>query len=145
MNKLTMYEKLEALLGLADPFNRAVRSAHIIWSRRYPEWAAAFFDAHFLKSRVLPSMQEVYPPVAADLALEWVNQFDANQGDKAPLVKALTPVAADFLYLVDSELRFYERELAKMRTILPALGAKVGNVVVAVRDALLPRRRAASV
>ena len=145
MSTLTMYEKLVALLGLADPFSRAVQSAHVIWSRRYPEWEAAFFDTHFLKTRVLPSMQEVYPPAAESLALEWVNQFDANRGDTAPLVQALTPVAADFLYLVDGELRFYEREVAKMREVAPATRAKVSNVLAALRGALTPRRRTASV
>lgn len=142
MYNMSFYQKLVALAGLSDPFEQAIYSAHIIWSRRYPEWEAAFFDAHFLQTRVLGSMQEGYPPSAAALALEWVNQFDTSDAGTEALVDALTPVAADFLYLVDSELRYYVRELDKMRTVVPTLGARFNGALVAMRRAIFPRRRA---
>jgi len=108
------------LWSSSKPIDRAVYSAHRLWAKRYPEWEAAFFDEHFLRTRVLQLLSEKRTIIPTELAQAWVAQFYGVVRREQQLVAELTPVAADFLYFVESELRFFEAE-AQRPTLLQRL------------------------
>lgn len=94
----------------SKPIDRAVYSAHRLWAKRYPEWEAAFFDEHFLRTRVLQLLGEKPTITPMELAQAWIAQFYGVVRREQQLLTELTPVAADFLYFVASELRYFEAE-----------------------------------
>ncbi len=79
---------------------RAVARAYLSWAKRYPGWAAAFFDEHFLAQQLYALGAGDELPLATTLAEAWSKQFHLSQARAATLVSELTPVAADFLCLV---------------------------------------------
>jgi hypothetical protein len=96
---------------------QAVYSAHRLWAKRYPQWEAAFFDEHFLRTRVLPLLRERTTMTPRELAQAWTAQFYRGVQRESKLLVELTPVAADFLYFVEGELRYFEEE-AQRPTVL---------------------------
>ena len=90
---------------------QAVVSAYTIWAKRYPEWEAAFFDEHFLHAHVMPRFSAGEFPSAATLAEAWVIQMGASSDQMAALIAELTPVAADFLYVVQSERCYVDEKV----------------------------------
>ncbi|MEZ4615464.1 MAG: hypothetical protein R2867_08105 [Caldilineaceae bacterium] len=107
---------------------RAVESAYAIWAKRYPEWEANFFDKHFLHIHVLPRFSTGEFPTATTLAEAWVIQMGASGEQAAALTNELTPVAADFLYVVKSERDFVEQTSArKWQAARSIVGLLSGN------------------
>ena len=92
------------------PIKQAVASAHRLWAKRYPQWEAAFFDEHFLHIRVLPLLCEKATMTPRELAQVWTAQFYRGVQREGELLAELTPIAADFLYFVAGELRYFEEE-----------------------------------
>lgn len=82
---------------------QALQSAHAIWTKRYPEWEVTFFDEHFLHHHVIPHFSAGEMPTAQTLAESWVIQLGATGEQATELLAELTPIAADFLYVVKSE------------------------------------------
>lgn len=117
-----MLQQVALPWSTAKPIHRAVYSAHRLWAKRYPEWEAAFFDEHFLRTRVLQLLSEKRTITPTELAQAWVAQFYGVVRREPQLVAELTPVAADFLYFVDSELRYFEAE-AQRPTLIQRLWA----------------------
>ena len=115
---LQMVDKLQATLQSPQRITKqAVESAYAIWAKRYPEWEAAFFDKHFLHTHVIPRFSAGEIPTAATLAEAWVIQLGTNQERMSALTAELTPVAADFLYVVKSERCYMEEQsLRKWQT-----------------------------
>ncbi len=101
------------------PLVRALYSAHRLWAKRYPEWEAAFFDEHFLRTRALPLLREQATITPSALAQAWIAQFHAGLRLEQQLINALTPVAADFLYFVAGELRYFEEEAHRPSALQP--------------------------
>ena len=93
-----------------QPLARAVYSAHRLWAKRYPEWHAAFFDEHFLRTRVLQLLATKASITPQELAQAWVAQFYDGIRREPQLVADLTPIAADFLYFVAGELHYFAEE-----------------------------------
>ena len=93
-----------------QPLARAVYSAHRLWAKRYPEWHAAFFDEHFLRTRVLQLLATKASITPQELAQAWVAQFYDGIRREPQLVAELTPIAADFLYFVAGELHYFAEE-----------------------------------
>ncbi len=105
--------QLSTHLPSRQPINRATYSAYRLWAKRYPQWAAAFFDEQFLRVRVLPLLRAEGMITPTALAQTWVAQFHNGIYREQELVAELTPVAADFLYFVAGELRYFEREASR--------------------------------
>lgn len=99
-----------ALWPVQKPMQRAIYSAHRLWAKRYPQWEAAFFDEHFLRTRVLPLLCEQATITPSALAQAWIAQFHDGIRLERQLIGELTPVAADFLYFVAGELRYFEEQ-----------------------------------
>lgn len=101
----------------AQQRKRALYSAHLIWSKRYPEWSAAFFDAHFLRTRVIPLLVACQNELATVdpviLAQAWADQFPGAENRHPWLIAELTPAAADFLQFVVAEERYFVSEAAR--------------------------------
>jgi hypothetical protein len=101
----------------AQQRKRALHSAHLIWSKRYPEWSAAFFDAHFLRTRVIPLLVACQDELATVdpviLAQAWADQFPGAENRHPRLIAELTPAAADFLQFVVAEERYFVSEAAR--------------------------------
>ncbi len=99
-----------ALVRPQKPIIQALYSAHRLWAKRYPQWAAAFFDEHFLRTRFLPLLDQQATVTPTALAQAWVAQFYGAVRLEQQLVTELTPVAADFLHFLAGELRYFEEE-----------------------------------
>ncbi len=128
---------------------RAIYSAHLIWGKRYPALRAAFFDTHFLRTRVIPLFVEspdanpVLDP--ALLAQLWVDQFPDSAQRRHQLVAQLTPAVADLLRFIEAEQRYFASETlrrqAKLRRFwrqLPLRG--VVRTISTLADRLTRRR-----
>ncbi len=90
-------------------FQRALTRAFAAFAQQYPEWAASHFDHHFLTqgaaSPLIGSLKSTTWPPPADLANAWADQMTWFTREKRQkLVAELTPVASDFLRLLEAEL-----------------------------------------
>lgn len=107
---------------------QSLQSAHAIWTKRYPEWEATFFDAHFLHHHVIPHFSAGEMPTAEMLAELWVTQLGATGEQAVELMAELTPVAVDFLYVVKGEYSFCiertERNWRGLRWVIALLSGQ---------------------
>ncbi|MCH7610988.1 MAG: hypothetical protein IIA89_12705 [Chloroflexi bacterium] len=75
---------------------------------RYPQYAAALFDEHFLANRAAGLLERYItpddPPKSVELAAAWAEQIHMREGTKAALVSELAPVASKFLFVFKTEL-----------------------------------------
>jgi hypothetical protein len=89
--------------------DKALESAQARFRRTYPEWAASFFDEHFVAAHVRPLLTEHLKidilPDPVELADEWSGQlwWRSNRA-RQKRVTELTPAAACFLLWVEGEL-----------------------------------------
>ncbi|MCB0211765.1 MAG: hypothetical protein KDJ52_20670 [Anaerolineae bacterium] len=88
---------------------RAVERAFVAFSQKHPDWAASFFDMHFLTHAGAPVLPYVgqgnSKNTAHALAIAWTRQFAWNNEQKRQtFVDELTPVAGTFLRLLEIEL-----------------------------------------
>ena len=86
---------------------RATVTANAKFELRYPQYAAAFFNEHFVANRA-PGLLERYitcddPPKSVELAAAWAEQIHIREGTKAALVSELAPVASKFLFMFETE------------------------------------------
>ncbi len=92
----------------ARAFTQAIQTVYARWAPRHRHWANAFFDEHFLLHRAAPLLAHyrLGKLGATDslLAQQWADQFRFSVARRAQLVAELTPVAANFLYLLKVEL-----------------------------------------
>jgi hypothetical protein len=91
----------------------ATRHAYRKFEKQYPTWAASLFDEYFLQGSAAPLLdryaQPFNPPTPKELALAWFDQL----GPLAPKsfrrrLNEVSWVAADFLWILEAELRQYE-------------------------------------
>ncbi len=133
----------------AQQVNRAIYSAHLIWGKRYPELREAFFDTHFLRTRVIPLFLEspetnpVLEP--AQLVQLWVDQFPGSAKRRALLIAQLTPAVADLLQFIEAEQRYFASEAALRQAKRQRFWAQVrwpgiAQAVSALADRLTRRR-----
>ena len=87
----------------------AIMRAYANFARRHPDWAAAYFDEHFLFRHIglvlkrNPEMSR--GSLANSLAMEWGRQFRwTDQLKQRRLVDEATAIADDFLQILDDEL-----------------------------------------
>ena len=88
---------------------QAMQRAYARFASRYPEWAAAYFDEHFLSQRVVPLVSHAGRlhglPQPSAVAQAWVDQLAVpNQRRRQQLIAEATPVATDFLRMLRTEL-----------------------------------------
>jgi len=86
-----------------------VQKAYTVFSDRYPVWADELFDEWFL-SHHAASLLERYvtgptPPTAMELAAAWNQQFGGPDKNRKRRIAEMTPVAAEFLHLVEEALQ----------------------------------------
>ena len=111
MNIFTQIQKvliIHSSNGASYSDKLAIRRAYANFARRHPDWAAAYFDEHFLvrhTAMVLkhnPRMSRT--SMALMLATEWSRQFRwANKPRQHRLVIEATAVANSFLQLLEDE------------------------------------------
>ena len=79
------------------------------FEQHHPQWAAAFFDEHFLNTRAAPLLARCLTragsPDASELAVAWANQMSSSEAKRQVRIAELTPVASDFLHWLEAELR----------------------------------------
>jgi hypothetical protein len=90
-------------------FQQAVSRAHSIFAQRYPEWVASHFDEYFLAHDaaflLLRIGQGVASPKPFNLAYVWSYQMPwLEEETRQKMVAELTPIASDFLRLLEAEL-----------------------------------------
>lgn len=90
-------------------YRQAVSRAYSIFAQRYPEWAASHFDEYFLTHDAAFLLarigQGVTSPRPFTLAYVWSYQMTwFKEETRQRLIAELTPVAADFLRLLEAEL-----------------------------------------
>jgi hypothetical protein len=83
----------------------AFENAYRTFTQRYPQWKAALFDEHFLRSRVVNRQAQQID--SQGLADEWAQQFQANQASRNRNIHDLLPAARDFLKLYTHSLCDY--------------------------------------
>ncbi|HEX9925074.1 MAG TPA: hypothetical protein VGD99_20630 [Anaerolineae bacterium] len=88
-------------------FRAAFARAYTRFAHRHEDWVDCFFDEHFLSQTASPVLTRYLKssprPTPAELAALWVEQFPPDNSVKK--YKAiLTPVAADFLKLLETEM-----------------------------------------
>lgn len=88
-------------------FQAAVKRAYLSFVDRYSDWVDSFFDEYFVhqkaKSLLARYLQPLDPPTPTELATLWVDQFPVGHVAQKH-VADLTPVAADFLRLLETEM-----------------------------------------
>jgi hypothetical protein len=94
-------------------FRQAVTRACATIAQQHPEWAAAYFDEHFLTHDAAPLLvrigQGVASPKPLALAIVWSRQMTwFNEETRQELIAELTPIAAEFLRLLEVELHVRE-------------------------------------
>jgi hypothetical protein len=94
-------------------FRQAVSRAYTIFAQRYPEWAASHFDEYFLTHDAAFLLDRIGQGVASPgpfaLAYVWSHQMTwFKEETRQRLIAELTPVASDFLRLLEAELRIRE-------------------------------------
>jgi hypothetical protein len=85
---------------------RAVLNSYSQWRRRFPRWANAGFDEYFLLHNALPILSEMLAGGSTDavrLARLWVAAYGIPTPRRGRAVAAVTPVAAEFLGLLQQE------------------------------------------
>jgi hypothetical protein len=87
----------------------AMRRAYASFANQYPEWAAAYFDQHFLSRRVVPLLSQAGRPYGfpqpSVVAGAWVDQLAIpDEHKRQQLIAEATPVASDFLRMLRTEL-----------------------------------------
>jgi hypothetical protein len=94
-------------------FNQAVSRVYTTFAQKYPQWEASYFDYHFLTHTAAPLLVQVKQ--GADsvqgyaLAEVWSQQMSwYNEKTRQKLIVELTPVATDFLLLLEAEFRIHE-------------------------------------
>ena len=113
MNIGTVFSNWVTKYGRRRTLRRATVNAHAKFAKRYPEYAAALFDEHFLANRAADLLERYItsddPPRSVELARAWADQIQMSKGTKAALVSELTPVASSFLYMFETELMGRDR------------------------------------
>lgn len=94
-------------------FHQAVIRAYATLAQKYPQWAASYFDQHFLTHTAAPLLAQVGQGAASvqgrALADVWSKQMSwYSEGTRQKLIAELTPVATIFLVLLEAELRIHE-------------------------------------
>ena len=90
-------------------FRQAVTRACTAFAQQYPEWAASHFDEYFLTHNAAPLLARMGQGVAAPkpftLAIVWGRQMAwFKEETRQKLITELTPIAAEFLRLLETEL-----------------------------------------
>lgn len=125
---LQMVEQLQAMFQSPERITtQALQSAYAIWAKRYPEWVATFFDEHFLHAHVIPRFSAGQTPTATALAEAWVTQMGTATAQSAKLIDELTPVAADFLYVVQSERCFFQEKADRHWHVVRRIAGVLGS------------------
>ena len=89
-------------------FRQAKTRAYAAFIQKYPRWEEHLFDEHFLTHRaaiILETYLQGHTPDAGALAQAWADQWGWKPEARATHIAELTPVLADFLYLLETELR----------------------------------------
>jgi hypothetical protein len=91
-------------------FQAALTGAYRRFAERYEDWVDCFFDKHFVhrkaKSLLARYLQPFDPPAPNELVTLWVDQFPVDHVAQNYMAD-LTPVAADFLKLLETEMERY--------------------------------------
>jgi len=86
-------------------FYQTLASAYATFAGRYPEWTAVLFDENFLTGKVAPILESyqnsVLAPDPRELANAWADQLWLSKETRRTLLAELTPIAADFLRLLE--------------------------------------------
>lgn len=113
MNIGTVFSNWMAKSGTRRALRRATVNAHAKFAKRYPQYAAALFDEHFLANRAAGLLERYIssddPLRSVELARAWADQIHMRKGTKAALVSELTPVASNFLFIFETELMGRDR------------------------------------
>lgn len=90
-------------------FQAAISRAYDSFARRYPRWVDSFFDEYFVRHVAAPRlkrcMQRATLPAPVELARLWADQFPPNHPAERYITE-LTPVAADFLDRLETQLHY---------------------------------------
>ncbi|MCC6167645.1 MAG: hypothetical protein IT329_10490 [Caldilineaceae bacterium] len=87
---------------------RAALAAQHEFVRRCPDWHAALFDEHFVRTWALPLLAEAADNTclpATLLAAAWAHQFGGTQADHRRRQAEAMPIAACYLQLVAEALQ----------------------------------------
>ena len=105
-------DKVKSWLG-RDPqrlaFQVALTKAYTAFAEKHPDWAQSLFDEHFLTHSAAPILalclqrEDTAPP--EDLAIAWADQMGRRGDARQTFIAQIEPVAADFLDMLDTELR----------------------------------------
>ena len=108
MNIGTVFSSWMAKYGTRRALRRATVNAHAKFAARYPQYAAALFDEHFLANRAADLLERYItsddPPKSVELARAWAEQIHMREDTKVALVSELTPVASKFLLIFETDL-----------------------------------------
>lgn len=108
LNSGTVFSKWLATYRCRRALRKATVGAYEKFGKRYPQYAAALFDEHFLANGAADLLGRYAtsenPPTSVELASAWAEQIYMNQGKRKALVSELAPVASDFLFVFETEL-----------------------------------------
>ena len=86
-----------------------VQKAYNVFSDRYPVWVDELFDEWFLSHQAAPLLERYVtgpmPPTGVELAAAWNQQFGGPAKNRKRRIAEITPVAAEFLRLVEEALQ----------------------------------------
>lgn len=103
LRKLTRRSDSEEESGLKDSL--AFEKAYRTFRQRHPQWKAALFDEHFLRTRL--ENREPEQINSHELVDEWAHQLPVNQESRNRNIHDLLPAAQDFLKLYNHSLCDY--------------------------------------
>lgn len=94
---------------------QAVAEAYAAFKTRHPDYAAALFDEHFLRTRVTPLLSA--PGGASTLTPDWLAeawaaQFNSHVRNPTHLIVAATSAATDYIDLL-------------LRALTPPIGSQL--------------------
>lgn len=112
LEEVGVADKVRSWLG-RDPqrlaFQVALARAYTTFARHHPQWAASFFDEHFLTHGAAPHLarclRRTASPDPAEVAAAWADQLGLHRETRQERIAELTPVASDFLHWLQAELR----------------------------------------
>lgn len=88
----------------------AALAAYEEFARRRPDWAAALFDEHFVRSRALPLLEQAIAGngqvAPGALAVAWARQFSSPSALHRERQMAATAAAGEYLELVAEAIGF---------------------------------------
>jgi hypothetical protein len=109
-------------------FQSGLTHSYHTFEKHHPAWAELLFDEHFLTHAAVPLLTRVLLrndlPTGTELAEAWANQFGNNEDKHSYNIATIESIAADFLTILDHELRTPEWTRQQINNDAPNRGVQ---------------------